>query len=531
MIKFYYLKKTNVLLCGLIAIKYTFWSAFFLLQGHAIEMALSGKSGQMSRLICVLFFYVLIKLMVMLCDVGYEMIQSLLKNKEMNTQWHYLYPYRLYSDNVGKKNEFKLLIFEYIPEIFFSKSLLFSNRFTIIYIALLATIYFVNTKFYIGFLMLLFLFLLNYISKNIFGKKIDNQQRHTQKLSQHVVNWSDQYFNGYQEIVKNWKPTVYASWHKHVYKTLYQSQLRLTVYYAIRDLICQLLVELPFVFNTALIIFAVYTHYLSIAQLFVWIGMSQFIITASNALAKNKIVARRVALLDGLAKKIIRVFSVANPPLQLASRELNMSVSVDIKLQDGTLNKLSLLPGLYHLKGQNGSGKTTFLDQIKGFNRSESVSYSENIKYFISHANRKNIRLIDRNAILFDNLPSFCKQIAGPLFHDDEQWMKLIEKNMAIFVPASISTAWIHILGDLQAKYDGILDYQLSLGEHIILSFARAWFYWNTAVQLLLIDECDSLLDMEKRSLFIETIRLVSVKIPVYIVSHSDFFSKSSGDI
>ena len=255
------------------------------------------------------------------------------------------------------------------------------------------------------------------------------------------------------------------------------------------------------------------------------------IITASNALAKNKIVARRVALLDGLAKDIIGVFNVANPPLQLASRELNMSVSVDIEFQDGTLNKLSLLPGLYHLKGQNGSGKTTFLDQIKGFNRSESVSYSENIKYFISHANRKNIRLIDRNAILFDNLPSFYKQIAGPLSHDDEQWMKLIEKNMAIFVPASISTAWIHILGDLQAKYDGILDYQLSLGEHIILSFARAWFYWNTAVQLLLIDECDSLLDVEKRSLFIETIRLVSVKLPVYIVSHSDVFSKPSGDI
>lgn len=37
----------------------------------------------------------------------------------MNTQWHYLYPYRLYSDNVRKKNEFKLLIFDIFQKFFF----------------------------------------------------------------------------------------------------------------------------------------------------------------------------------------------------------------------------------------------------------------------------------------------------------------------------------------------------------------------------------------------------------------------------
>ena len=527
MIKFYYLKQINRLSCGLIAVKYTLWSVFFILQGRSIELALSSETGQLKPLMSILGLYMLIKLMVMFCDVGYELIQGLLKNKETDAQWGSLYPSRLYSDNVRKKNEFKLLMFEYIPEIFNSKHVLFANRFTIVFIVFLTTFYFVYTQFYVGILMLLCLFFLNYFSKNIFSKKIDEQQKKTQMLKQHVMNWSDQYFSGYHEISKNWEPSVYASWHKHVYKTLYQGKHKLSLYYAARDLVCQCLVELPFILNTVLIILAVYWRYLSIAQLFVWIGMSQFIMTASNALAKNKIMVRKVDILEGLADDIICIFSIAESslgshPSHDRQGVINELASLDIHFQDGTLNKLSLSPGLHQIKGGNGSGKTTLLDQIKGFNRSESMIYSEHIKYFIFNANKKNIRMIERNAVVFDGLPSFTRQIMGPLSGAEEPWIERIEQNMAMFVTTPVLKAWTQILGDLQAKYDGIEGYQLSSGERIILSFARAWFYWDAAVQLVLIDECDGFLDVTKRALFMETIRLVSIKLPVFMVSHSE---------
>ena len=518
MINFHYLKKLTYSACGLTAFKYALWSAFFVFQGWSIELALSGDELNLNVLYKTLGLYVLTKLLVMLTDVGYEWLQSILKNKEMYYQWTVLYPSKLYADNVNKKNEFKLMMFEYLPELFESKYQLFTNRFTIGYLFLLIIIYFIFTRFYMGILMLICLFLLNYLSKNRFAEKIDRHQKITQNLKQQVLRWSDDFFDGYQEISKNWDPEVYTSWHQSVYQALYQSNRQLTLFYAIRDLVCQCLVELPFVLNTALVILFVYWRHLSIAQLFVWMGMSQFMMTASTALSKNKILAKRNALLHESVEDILKKFHV-EPEETFSYREVVFD-RVDVYLQDGTLNTLGITPGLYRIQGKNGSGKTTLLNQIKGFNREKSLKYCSNTSHFIAHANKKNIRLVERDAVVFNELALFSGQVVGPFDCNEQSWLSRIKQNMERYLSIAITAEWIAIFSELQIKYDEKKGYQPSSGERIILSWARLWCYWDATVDLILIDECDGFLDRIKRMLFAESLRCLSVSIPIFMVSH-----------
>ena len=119
---------------------------YFVLQGRSIELALLGNTLNLNVLYKTLGLYVLTKLGVMLTDVGYEWLQSALKNKEIHHQWTALYPSSVYADNVNKKNEFKLMMFEYIPELFETRVQFVINRFTIGYLFILIFIYFISCE-------------------------------------------------------------------------------------------------------------------------------------------------------------------------------------------------------------------------------------------------------------------------------------------------------------------------------------------------------------------------------------------------
>lgn len=529
MISFYYLTQYNRFSYGFIALKYFLWSVFFVLQAHAVELILMHRKNIFPQLIETLGLYVVMKVMVMLCDVGQEFIGEVIKNKEMNQQWNGLFPTTLYADNVIKKNEFKRLMFDYIPDMFVYNHLIASNRFMIMYIVLFVIVYFIVTKFYVGLLMLSVLFFLNGFSKTLWVDKIDRQQKKNHALRHSLIHWCDQYFDGYKEFSSNWAPEVYSTWHRQMYSPVYDNQQALSRYCAFRDLVCQALVELPFVMNTALILFMVYREVISVGVLFVWMGMSTFVITASNAIAKNKVLIRQLAVVRGLAEELMDIFTQEGrdfeaQPLIKSQKIIEDKVACNVILHDGSAHGLSLLPNLYHIKGNNGAGKTTLLDILKGFNRSSVTPYAPQLLPLLTHLNKTSIRVVERRAIIFDELKDFSSQVMGPGYTPDAHALRCLEQKLKPLIPEAYLAQWLAIFKVLQQKYDAQPYYELSSGEHVLLSFARMCSHWNSGVRLVLVDECDGFLDSLKWQSFIDTMIFLSKKVSVFVVSHDAMY-------
>ena len=143
-------------------------------------------------------------------------------------------------------------------------------------------------------------------------KKIDDYQKESYHSKLTILNWVEQYFASYRELSKNWQGINNTSWKNDIYSQYFISKKNQITFYLYRDLLAQLLVELPFLLNTSVVILGVYFEYLTLTQLFVWVGFSQFMINASNAYLENKIIKKQIATLVEAADCVIENF---NSPL------------------------------------------------------------------------------------------------------------------------------------------------------------------------------------------------------------------------
>ncbi|MBA2649878.1 MAG: ATP-binding cassette domain-containing protein [Legionella sp.] len=521
MVKFYELKKLKWLSIGLVFIKYSLWSVFFILQGKAIGIAID-KKDMYKQLVYTLIGYVSVKIIVMICDIMQKFIGEYYKNIELKRQWSVCFPNKLFMDNKGNNNHIHILFLDYLPKLFDFEATLATNYATIFSVITLAIAGFLHTGFFVGMLALLLVFSLNYVSKNIFIKKIDGYHIEINKQKINILNWVDQYFFSYREISKNWPGIEGSSWRDDVYESYYIAKKNQTLFYLYRDLLSQILVEIPFLLNTSIVIICVYYGYLSLTQLFVWIGFSQFMINASNAYAENKIKKAHCNTLHLQSSDILCGFKSENKT-NLAG---NKSHPLEITMRDGSKNCLAIEPGIYCIKGANGSGKSTLLNVILGYEREYHLFGNVDCSQLTEIVTQNNIRLIEREAVIFDCLNDFGVQVCGPL-HTYGNWMEKISDSTNHLLEPALANEWLGIFKSLEKEYIHRKDKTMSSGEKVILSFMRFLFSWNYNVNLLIIDECDSFLDKEKKYLFTKAINNLSSFMAIYISSH-DMFSSAS---
>ena len=114
MSKFNNIKKLNLLNSVIISIKYLLWIVFFILQGHAIELAVTKKEI-FDQLMIALVLFVTLKMFVVLCEALQSFTLEYFKNNAMNEQWQTHFPKKIYRDMTNKDNEVNLLFFDYFP--------------------------------------------------------------------------------------------------------------------------------------------------------------------------------------------------------------------------------------------------------------------------------------------------------------------------------------------------------------------------------------------------------------------------------
>lgn len=508
----------------MIFVKYSLWCYFFVLQGKAIELAI-GKNKLAKEVIYTLAGFILVKMVVMLCDVFQKFLVEYYKNIEIKHQWSCYIPKYIYSDTQNKKNDMNVLFFDYFPKLFEFKVALLHNKVTIFSVFALTTIAFAHTEFFLGLTALFLVFVLNYLSKNIFVKKIDYYQREGYQSKITILNWIEQYFSSYRELSKNWQGISNTSWKDDVYNNYFLSKKNQIASYLYRDLLAQILVELPFLLNTSIVILGVYYEYLTLTQLFVWVGFSQFMINASNAYLEKKIIKKQIDTLSECTTSIIHNFSPQASTTVITNNSSNFLFS-EVVMQDGKINKLSLEPGLYRIKGGNGSGKSTLMNIILSYERMDYDFKCTNFAYFINHIDQSKVRVIDREAVVLDCFKEFNTQVCGPNT-SYQVWLEPVSHSIHRLLTHELATAWIKVFHGLETEYTDRANKILSAGERVILSLMRFFCSWDIEVNLLIIDECDSFLDHKKKALFIDTVNELAQHMAVYISCHDKILNES----
>ena len=193
-------------------------------------------------------------------------------------------------------------------------------------------------------------------------------------------------------------------------------------------------------------------------------------------------------------------------------------------MQDGNVNRLSLEPGLYHIKGGNGSGKSTLMNAILGYERKDYDFKSDNFSYLVNKIDQNKVRVIDREAVIFDCFIKFTNQVCGPEA-SYPTWLEPVSYSLSELLTVDLANAWMKVFKDLELEYTGRKDKILSSGERVVLSLMRFFSSWRRDVNLLIVDECDSFLDPEKKTLFINTVNELARHMAVYISCHDRLLS------
>lgn len=516
MFKFYNIRKIKVILAFLSFTKYLSWCGFFIFQGRAIQQAID-KSIVVKQLVYTLIFFLLTKLVVMASDILGHFFMGYFENKELEKQWKEYFPKKIFKDNENKNNLIYLMYFDYLPDLFHLECSILNNQCTIISVITIVLSLLIHTGFYYGTMALLAIFILSFISKSIFLKKLESYNKEAHDSKEKILSWINQFFRGYREIAFNWFGQS-EQWINSIYFPFYQSKNKLIHTQLKRDILSQFLVEIPFIFNTSAVIIAVYCNYLSITQLFVWIGFSQFVINATHSFLENKVSRTKKETLIEKITEIKEIFKVSEDKYTTIIK--GDEKAIHIKLQDNTINYLSMEPAIYPIQGKNGSGKSTLLNIIMGYERQIKTDNHQKLRHLLYNSATSNIRVIEREPEIFNMLPTFNEQILGPEESKLFSWANLLDQKMSDVLSRHLIDDLNYFFSIIEEKFYKRVNGQLSSGEKILISLLRALTSWNKKISMLVTDECIAFLDPKSRGLLLRCLDELSHVIPIFISSH-----------
>jgi len=521
MVKFRKLKELNVISSILVVAKYSFCFIFFIYQGEAISLSLD-KVTVFQKLLYALLILISTKIIVMFSDIFNKYISERYKNYELYIQWSALFPKKIFRDVQNSHNKINVLFFEYLPRLFELENSIFTNFVTIFYVLILATIAFIYTKFYIGIFALLLIFLFNYFTKNLFVNKIDEYQKIVNNFKIKLLAWVNDYFDSYREVSKNW--CNIGEWGEISYNDFYYAKKKQINSYLFKDILNQVSVEIPFLINTSIVILAIYNDYISLVQMFVWVGFSQFMINASNSALGNRMdIKHRNSLLQK-TNEILKLFAY-NSDVAIINRKIG-SHYAEITMRDGTINTLTLNPGIYHIKGGNGSGKSSLFNYILGYERLFDFDSFSKVSQLAASLSDSDIRVVERDVVIFDCFDKFNEQVCGPFTNGKTLWNEKVRYSLYKLLSNNLACKWFKIFSTLESEFIKRNNNSFSSGEKVVLSFMRFLFSWNAHVKLLIVDECDSFLDDENKELFLQSLMSISLSMAVYIGSHDPIVEK-----
>ena len=526
MLKCKHLKKATAIIASLTVCQYITAILFYIYQGNLVNYAIK-KTVPLKYIVSIFLIMMATKVLMMLSNIISQNITTYFTNKEFDYQFKTLFPSRIFKDQVNLSPLFYKMVSENISSYFSDCLSILNNKILFIVVILLYGIFIVFTKSYIIALLAGILVLFSLISQILWGNKADDKINEIEMSKQTLLIWINQYFSAFKEVSRTWDTSIKSKrWMTAIISKITEIKQSVFKYFLKMNLVNQMLIEIPFLITTGVIFIEVYKSNLSLPLAFAWLGITQFIITASKGLSENVKLTKNRKInklrIDQYLAEITEK-KQTNQKEYSPEKKKNYNSDITVKLQDNTIVYLSAKPGLYQITGGNGSGKSTLLDIILKFDR-QSKFAEKNIINMFSY---DDVRIIDTNCVIFSMLQNFENQVMGPRLskHDNiNNYLEIIESNMSSILQPRLVKEWLDVFIDLSVRYDKRNEKRMSSGEKVILSFARNMYSWTKDIKLFIVDECDSPLDSNNKKLFIKTINSLSQHIAVYVVSHNHFY-------
>ncbi len=521
MIKLKYFKFACILNSLFLIIQYISALTYFLTQGTLFTMAISHKPQWLS-LSQLIILFISSKALMLIADVLQRNLVDYVSVREVNYQFLQCFPRQLYRDQAPLAGHFFTMINDNFNQLIRHKLGIYHNRITFVLVGLIYLSFLVYSRFNLGGILVLVLFFLVFLNQYIWGNSIDKNITDNERHKRSIITWIDEYFRGFKEINRIWPQAIKnQDWAKQVLSSFARSKEKLVNYFLIMNSTSQLLVEIPFVAITGFIILEVYGQQLSLPLAFAWFGIAQFILQASQGLAKNIELKKKY---KAQYNELSEFFSTFNAPAKqlTANIDNNADNIYEFTLQNKAIIRLSSQSGIQLVDAPNGAGKTTLLDTLLDYDRHASFHQTQVLQAYKKAVLPQAIRLIDRECVVFHAFSCFSQQITGP-----DQNISLnacceqIKGHLETFCPASISEVWATRLQQLGDAYDKRSEKSLSSGEKVLLSWARNWFAWQDNVRILILDECDAVLDRDNQALLYTTLKQLAEHLAIYLVSHT----------
>ena len=161
---------------------------------------------------------------------------------------------------------------------------------------------------------------------------------------------------------------------------------------------------------------------------------------------------------------------------------------------------------------------------ILGYERANIIPDNLKFNQIINLRKFDEIRLIERESVIFNNLFDFNAQICGPITQKVITWRNRAHDTMHHLFDYDLRESWAKIFDTLECEYNNRTEVIFSSGEKVIFSFIRFLVSWEPSVSLLIVDECDSFLDRERKILFAKTVQCLAKHMAIYISSHDKEF-------
>lgn len=365
-----------------------------------------------------------------------------------------------------------------------------------------------------------------YQSKNL---KSNAEELGTESVRLH--SWLRDYHASAHEAYYNWSPSGNSQglrrWYEHQMDFLMGILERGRWIGTKRSIANMMMIDLPYLSCVCAVFLAVAQNRMGIGQAIVWIGLIESIIRAGSSFKTIRdLVLTRNATSNLIEKALQRIMI---HPQHVPSASLAVACEAErlecqFQLLDGTIVTLSNQRKLHQIHGRNGSGKSTLLGFIAG-QHENSFLWNQTELLRLRSLFQGRTRIISREMILFRSEKRFSAQILGPFYKTEEDWERLIQNTPPTLLSQGTRDRWTIILRSIAAKWQDRVAHQdtnLSSGERVIISFIRALTCWDNNVRLLVVDECDAVLDSSTRDLFLETLQEIAEQCSVYFISHTN---------
>ena len=502
------------------SIQYVSGFSFFFLQGIVIHDIL--KKVSLHHIILVLLLMILSKSVMLLSSILQENMKKKLEESMIDHLFESYFPTTLYKDFSHRAGFIYQSLSNSIQKNVTADVTIFCNRALFSCLFFIYLLFLTYSKFFIGGFFVILVAVSAYLNQLSWGNAFNTLLAEQSQAEKTLITWAHDYFKSYKEISKTWSASITdRSWFIAIYKSYANQKEKVNTYIFKRNIIAQFLVEMPYLITSTAVFFGIYYNKLSLPFAFAWLGISQFMITAAKGLSKNgelkKIRYDSEQKIDSLLYDVKKA-----PPTRRHTSAIDPCKTYTVKLQNGGFISFKLSPGIYPILGDNGAGKSTFLNTIAGFDRLATLNQDATVLLLKSVLSDQQIRIIDAQSHIIECLGDFTHQLSGPLqSHSQDNILDTLHKQLLHVLSPDLAKQWIERLSNLNTTFNARVSKELSAGEKILLSFGRFWFSWHKAIKLLLIDEADSALDPSNRKLFSETLQQLQATLTILVVSHA----------